>query len=182
MAKEQPHSKPSVVPYHHQMYKHHVKLLGSHKAEAENYREKYPHIAAEHDAAALFHMQSAEFHKSHLPAHLAATATKKKKKKVKASSDVAATILAQLGGNKFLVMTGAKNLVKDNKSLSFDLPRGANKGINKFRITLSGDDTYKLEAFKYRKLELTPIASKSSITVEKLQRTFTDMTGLHTSL
>ena len=37
----------------------------------------------------------------------------------------AATILEQLGGNKFRAMTGAKNFLDGGSYLSFHLPRGA---------------------------------------------------------
>ena len=36
-------------------------------------------------------------------------------------------ILQQLGGNKFLAMTGAKNLVGDGNTLRMTLPRNGSK-------------------------------------------------------
>lgn len=57
---------------------------------------------------------------------------------------VAKTILKQLGGNKFLAMTGAKDLFYDEKSLTFKLPKNNGK-IFAYRIELDyASDTYKL--------------------------------------
>jgi hypothetical protein len=58
-------------------------------------------------------------------------------------------ILQQLGGNKFIASTGAKELIGDNKVLQFGIGRGAKSGINKVRITLTPTDTYDIEFGKY---------------------------------
>ena len=44
-----------------------------------------------------------------------------------ADMTVANEILRQLGGNKFLVMTGANHLIGDTYSLSMKLPRNMSK-------------------------------------------------------
>lgn len=94
---------------------------------------------------------------------------------------VANTILEQLGGRRFLAMTGAKDLLGDTDSLWLRLPRTA-KGINKIRIKLEPSDTYTVIGYRYRNLELTEIAKVSDVYCEALQRTFTSITGLDTHL
>ena len=48
---------------------------------------------------------------------------------------VAMEILKQLGGNKFLAMTGAKNLAYDDNSLNMKLPKNMSQA-NYLKITL----------------------------------------------
>ena len=61
---------------------------------------------------------------------------------------VADIILEQLGGNKFLVMTGAKNLIADGDTLRMSLPKNMS-GANKLEITLDATDTYTMRFYKY---------------------------------
>jgi hypothetical protein len=96
---------------------------------------------------------------------------------------VANTILEQLGGNRFLAMTGAKNLLGGENFLAFGLPGTmTTKGINKVRITLNGFDTYDVEGFKIRGTRVEPIAFRQDVHAENLRETFTRMTGLDTHL
>jgi hypothetical protein len=98
--------------------------------------------------------------------------------------NVAQTILSHLGGNQFLAMTGARNLVNHSDALSFKLPRGAKDGIDYVKVTLSANDTYKVEFMKYlpRSLHLKTIASFSCVYADSLQSIFTSATGLDTRL
>ena len=58
-------------------------------------------------------------------------------------------ILKQLGGNRFLAMTGAKNLVGDGNTLRMKLPRNGSKA-NSLWITLDeGKELYSMRFFKY---------------------------------
>ena len=93
----------------------------------------------------------------------------------------AKTILAQLGGRRFVVMTGATQFGgADNPvSLKFSLP---GRGIHKVVITLDPSDTYTLEAYQRRGAFLELQASHSNIYAEDLQRFFTEATGLDTHL
>lgn len=94
--------------------------------------------------------------------------------------DVARTILEQLGGNKFLAMTGAKDLIFGNYSLHFKLPSNfAKQGINKVIITLEPSDTYKLEFFKVWGNKYSKIDEKDDVYNENLQDVFTRITGLN---
>ena len=58
---------------------------------------------------------------------------------------VADIILEQLGGNKFLAMTGAKNLLADGNTLRMTLPKNRSKA-NRLYITLDPDDTYTMSS------------------------------------
>ena len=64
------------------------------------------------------------------------------------SDKVSRIILQQLGGNKFLAMTGAKDLVYDKTSLTFKLPKNRGK-IFAYKIKLDeATDTYEVTTFK----------------------------------
>jgi hypothetical protein len=100
---------------------------------------------------------------------------------------IANTILAQLGGNKFKVMTGAHSLVAIDKGLMLAF-KGCKK-VNKLRITLTPADLYLVEFIKMP--SATAFANgKEPVVVEKfedvyaedLQRIFTEVTGLDTHL
>ena len=96
---------------------------------------------------------------------------------------VATTILQQLGGSKFIAMTGAKNLMSDENALQFKLPaRFANYGINFVIVKLDPSDTYTLEFYRYRGLDLKTIQTCSGIYYDQLQEVFTSVTGLDCSL
>lgn len=109
--------------------------------------------------------------------------------------NVASIILEQLGGNKFLAMTGAKDLTAVEKGLVFRLPASfAKDGINRVEITLDPTDTYTLGFHKFgpkpslkallagKTQQDTMIREYVLITADNLQRTFTLATGLNTSL
>ena len=55
---------------------------------------------------------------------------------------VANTILDQLGGRRFALMTGAHSFSGDADRLTFKLPRGARRCINAVMIRLDPTDTY----------------------------------------
>ena len=98
-------------------------------------------------------------------------------------SGVADTILHQLGGSRFITMTGAKSFVGDDKMLMFSLPANfAKGGVNKVRITLQPDDLYTIEFFKIRGTNVKPIAKHEDVSVDRLRAVFADETGLRTSL
>lgn len=97
----------------------------------------------------------------------------------------AQVILEQLGGNKFLVMTGAKDLMNGGDYLSFKLPRGmAADGVNLVKITLKPDDTYTVEFMKYnpRSLAVSTIRRAELVHAPELRQVFTHNTGLEVSL
>ena len=93
---------------------------------------------------------------------------------------VAHTILTQLGGGKFLAMTGAKNLVGSDDTLAFKIP--ACNGINHVAITLDCNDTYRVTFSKFAKLELRIVHTQGNVYADQLRELFTSQTGLDTSL
>jgi hypothetical protein len=96
---------------------------------------------------------------------------------------VAQTILQQLGGRRFVAMTGARHFLGGERMLSFRLPSYfARNGINAVRITLDGSDTYTVEFSKLRGITFTPISKHEGIYCDGLQALFTAETGLATSL
>ena len=97
--------------------------------------------------------------------------------------EVAQTILAQLGGKKFIVMTGSRNFVYSKNTLTFKVPANITKGKGQsVRITLNGMDLYDLELFKIRKFEPVIIGKEENIQAEDLQASFTRLTGLDTRM
>lgn len=98
-----------------------------------------------------------------------------------AISQVAKTILQQLGGNKFLTMTGAKNLVGDKDKLMFAL--GRNKAsTNKVIITLRTTDLYDMEFGRIRGSSYKTLKVFRGVYADQLQEIFADYTGLATRL
>lgn len=95
----------------------------------------------------------------------------------------AKSILQQLGGNKFIVMTGARNFAALGNIMQFRLPqRFALAGINLVTVKLTGADLYDMEFFKQTSKTLASIAKHEGLYADMLQSTFTDVTGLHTRL
>ena len=89
-------------------------------------------------------------------------------------------ILQQLGGNKFLAMTGAYSLTGSADALSFRLPGGARNGAMGCRITLNGSDLYDVWFGKIRKFTVIDLPGASDVPVENLVAVFESMTGLAT--
>lgn len=112
---------------------------------------------------------------------------------------IADTILNQLGGNHFIVMTGAKNFVWDDKNhtLRMTLPKNGSKA-NRLWITLNWDDTYTMDFFKYTAAKLkidhkagtakmidekkTEVKKYEHIYCDQLQELFTEVTKMYTHL
>jgi hypothetical protein len=98
------------------------------------------------------------------------------------SQQIAQTILNQLGSQKFLSMTGAKNLVRLKNGLQFDLPGRMTKNhINKVAITLENDE-YTIITYKLRGVDLRPVDTKNGIQASQLKQIFSQLTGLETHL
>jgi len=90
---------------------------------------------------------------------------------------VAQTILEQLGGRQFIVMTGAKKFIGSSNSLSMKLPKCKNN-INSLRIELNGEDLYDL--YFYSGFNL--VMELNSIYAEDLKDCFERETGLYVTL
>ena len=102
------------------------------------------------------------------------------------------TILMQLGGNKFLVMTGADKLLaagrtahNPNPWLRMDL-RKNQAGVNRLKITLMPTDTYTVEFYRQVLVDWVPVISHRQtfemVYGEDLPGLFTSVTGYDTHL
>jgi hypothetical protein len=109
------------------------------------------------------------------------------------AQEIATEILRQLGGRKFITMTGAKKLgyhyyEKDGiVELSFRIDRNATR-VNTVRVHyVYSSDTYNMH-FNYEAVtkDFTiinqAIASYDGVYCDMLQGLFTSVTGMHTSL
>ena len=95
---------------------------------------------------------------------------------------VAETILSQLGGNKFRMMTGAKNLAGDENSLSMRLGRNSSNS-NYLKITLNSMDLYDMKFCKLtRKFEEKSVTEYSDVYNDMLTEVFEKHTGMYTKL
>lgn len=94
---------------------------------------------------------------------------------------VAKTILQQLGGNRFIAMTGASNLLADNNYLQFKIGKNASKA-NFVRVTLEPSDTYKMEFIRVHGGKVTVLETYDDVYNNSLQEAFTSYTGMYTSL
>lgn len=93
-------------------------------------------------------------------------------------TNTAQTILAQLGGNRFLAMTGAKNLIDTGRGLRMDVARRT------LHIELSTADMYDVTTIKLNRktfeCKVTPVAD--GVYAGDLRRTFESLIGYATSI
>jgi len=95
-------------------------------------------------------------------------------------------ILRQLGGNKFLAMTGTKNLVysaKENNYLLMKLTKNLS-GAQYLKITLTVWDTYTMVFSKVNSKtgEIKTVKEIKNVYCDELQSVFSKVTGLYTRL
>lgn len=93
---------------------------------------------------------------------------------------VAVEILKQLGGNKFIAMTGAKNMGCDNTSMSMQIMRNSKK-VTHVKIELTVMDVYIMTFYNCRK-DLKIIKKCENVYNDMLIETFENETGLNTKL
>lgn len=99
------------------------------------------------------------------------------------SNQIAQTILNQLGGHRFIVMTGAKNLLGSERALAFRLPsRFAKEGINVVRITLNDADLYEVDFQRWHGSAQRFGKRVEGVYADQLRAVFTAETGLDTSM
>ena len=95
---------------------------------------------------------------------------------------VAKTILEQLGGNQFRMMTGAKNLVDCGDALAMKIGRNSSNS-NYLKITLNSMDLYDMKFCKLtRKFEEKSVTEYKNVYNDLMKGTFTAHTGMYTSL
>jgi len=95
------------------------------------------------------------------------------------SNQVAQTILSQLGGNRFIAMTGSKHFLSSENSLSFKFP--GCKQYNHCKIILEANDYYRVEFLKFKGLNISNENAYSLVSNDMLQLIFKTATGLETS-
>ena len=111
------------------------------------------------------------------------------------NTQIANTILAQLGGRRFTVMTGAKNFIAIDNGLRFKLGKNASKA-NMVEIKLNGLDLYDMRFYRYTPAKLVvnhnkgtadwhdekiaDVKTYNDIYCDQLQELFTETTGLYT--
>lgn len=109
--------------------------------------------------------------------------------------EMAATILRQLGGNRFLTMTGCKNLMfssvsESNPVFYLSMKIGSNAGkVNYLKVFYNEwPDDYAMEFCKYvvssktGAVKITNVKRYDGLYFDQLQSVFTEATGLYTSL
>jgi hypothetical protein len=96
--------------------------------------------------------------------------------------ETAETILKQLGGGRFKVMTGAKNFCAIENGLSFRIPKTPASPINYVEIKVNGLDLYDLTFKRIYRSKVEKISDASDISCDQLQAVFTKNTGYDTHL
>lgn len=102
--------------------------------------------------------------------------------------EVANEILRQLGGREFLALTGARNLVGGEDSLSMQVSASAQIPLKNrcthVRITLDPMDTYLVEFLRFsrKKLEFTECSRHEGVYCDGLKDLFEAQTGLYVTL
>lgn len=95
---------------------------------------------------------------------------------------VATEILRQLGGGRFIAMTGTKKFICDNNSLSFKVGMRCANGITHVKIILNGLDLYDVVFLRWYDYKITTISKFENAYSDMLQSIFTKETGLNTRL
>ncbi len=94
--------------------------------------------------------------------------------------NAAQTILQQLGGNKFIAMTGA-SCYSDGPNKLVVKFKGS-KVANLMYVTLNSMDTYDVQICKFRGMDVKTVSHVNGVYCDMLRPMFTEITGLYTSL
>jgi hypothetical protein len=81
---------------------------------------------------------------------------------------VVLNIFHQLGGHRFIAMTGAHTIVKDGANLTFTVPRTRGCKVNRVKITLTGRDEYTVTGYNARGLECPLVATVEGVYADNL--------------
>lgn len=92
-----------------------------------------------------------------------------------------AEVIKQLGGGRFIAMTGAKDFFIGPKGVVFKIGRNS-KGVNYVRINLNSMDTYDVEFLSVRSYKEKVKSTAKGIYADMLRDAFEQHTGLRTSL
>lgn len=94
-------------------------------------------------------------------------------------STIASTILRQLGGNRFIAMTGA-TCYTDNNTLIVKFK--GSRAANIMYVTLNGLDLYDVKIAKYKGLDVKVVKEATDVYDDMLVAIFESATGLNTIL
>ena len=95
---------------------------------------------------------------------------------------VAREILNQLGGNKFRVMTGAKNFMGFSEGLVMKIGRNSSNS-NYLKITLNSMDLYDMEFAKVSRMgEKKSVTEYNNVYNDSIVEVFEKHTGMYTKL
>lgn len=101
-------------------------------------------------------------------------------------SQVAKTILQQLGGKQFITMTGSRGFTGGADRLQFIVGKGANRQINKVVVILDPSDTYTVQFWhidqRAATFQMKLLESQSDVYADNLRDVFTEHTGFWCSL
>ena len=97
------------------------------------------------------------------------------------SSSQAKTLLKQLGGNKFMAMTGAKDFGIGSDGLHFKIGRNS-KSISHIVIRLTSMDLYEMKFLRVRAGKITVVKKVNNVYNDMLGKIFTKYTGMHVRL
>jgi len=102
---------------------------------------------------------------------------------MKTNKSVAIEILRQLGGNKFIAMTGARNFACDNNSMTFKLSQTMTRDrISHIKITLNSMDTYDIKYFNIRGINIREVDTFEGAYNDMLKNVISERTGLAVTL
>lgn len=97
--------------------------------------------------------------------------------------EIATRIYQQLGGQRFRVMTGARNMSYGGRALRFALPGTMTKGgVNRVTIELNDSDTYDVTFYRLRKNEIHSQHTVKGIYCDMLLDIIKEATGLAVKL
>ena len=98
------------------------------------------------------------------------------------SMSVAKEILETLGGNKFRVMTGAKNFMGFSNGLVMKIGRNSSNS-NYLKITLNSMDLYDMKFAKLTRMgELKSVKEYDNVYNDSIVEVFEKHTGMYTKL
>ncbi len=94
------------------------------------------------------------------------------------NKEIAKTIIEQLGGAQFVMLTGAKRFVAAERAVLFSI--GSNpKHVSRVRVVLEANDTYTLYFYNSK---LDVVALERDVYCDKLQDIFEQETELYVTL
>lgn len=99
------------------------------------------------------------------------------------NATIANTILQQLGGGRFVAMTGSNGFLFGDSMLQFRVRRNQSRA-NRCLITLDASDTYTVKFCRItgRGLKVEIVAEQSDVYAEMLEPVFERVTGFATRL